>query len=186
MSFGTPHGRFQDVIRTNLGFWRKRSFLGSRALLRNAHRRQPTTGIGPMGEAVTSPTLLRHDHDPHRLETSAAPARIGSFASKRHGWSLVLLALHHRIRPFPHCEMDINALPSPPAMLVKHTARHRLLRRQPTPGEHRYCDRRSQPPFGAKMCVSTVYVIPIAPQDRQTVEVPCERDQITGRGGGAW
>jgi hypothetical protein len=26
----------------------------------------------------------------------------------------------------------------------------------------------------------------IAPQDRQTVQVPCERDPMTVRGGGAW
>jgi hypothetical protein len=36
------------------------------------------------------------------------------------------------------------------------------------------------------MCVSNAYVIPIAPQDRQTVQVPGERDQMTGRAGGAW
>jgi hypothetical protein len=35
LSSGTPHGWFQDVIRTNLWSCRKRSFLGSRALLYN-------------------------------------------------------------------------------------------------------------------------------------------------------
>ena len=53
---------------------------------------------------------------------------------------------------------------------------------QPNPA----CLSRPQAHRSRSTRASTVYVIPIAPHDRQTVEVRCERDQITGRGGGAW
>ena len=67
--------------------------------------RQPTTGIGPMGEVVTClhcRHYLRHDHDLHRLETSAAPARIGSFASVTAGpscsWLFTIASGHSLLR----------------------------------------------------------------------------------------
>jgi hypothetical protein len=88
--------------------------------------------IGSMGEVVICRYCCRHDHDPHRLETSAAQVRIGSFASVTAGPSfswLITIAI------------SANALPSPPAGPMKHTAPHRRLRRPPTPGDHRHRDR---------------------------------------------
>jgi hypothetical protein len=44
--------------------------------------------------------LLGHDHDPQRLDTSAASSEFGSiFGCHRHGWLLLLQLLHHDIRP---------------------------------------------------------------------------------------
>jgi hypothetical protein len=67
--------------------------------------RQPTTGIGPVGEVVTClhcRYYLRHDHDLHRLETSAAPAMIGSFASVTAGpsfsWLFTIASGHSLMR----------------------------------------------------------------------------------------
>ena len=46
------------------------------------------------------PLVLGHDHDPQRLDTSAAPSEIGSiFGCHRHGGFLLLQALQHDIRP---------------------------------------------------------------------------------------
>ena len=119
-------------------------------------RPSATTGIGPVGEVVTCRRYLRHGS---RSASARNLGGIGSAASRANNVTAraVLLVLHHRIWQFPLWR-NTNPLPSPPAMPVTHTARHRLLRGQPTPGKHRHHNRR-----GAKMCVSTVYVLPIAP-----------------------
>jgi hypothetical protein len=44
--------------------------------------------------------MLWHNHNPKRLDTPTAPAKIGSIAGRhRHGWFLTFQALRHGIRP---------------------------------------------------------------------------------------
>jgi hypothetical protein len=46
------------------------------------------------------PIVLGHDHNPQRLDTSAASSEISSIAGlHRHGWLFLLQGLHHDIRP---------------------------------------------------------------------------------------
>jgi hypothetical protein len=46
------------------------------------------------------PIVLRHDHDPQRLDTPTAPSEIGGiFGCHRHGWLLLLQLLQCDIRP---------------------------------------------------------------------------------------
>jgi hypothetical protein len=49
MSSGTPSGRFQDVIRTNLSFAENGRFREA-GLYAAIYVRRPTTDIGPKGE----------------------------------------------------------------------------------------------------------------------------------------
>ena len=112
------------------------------------HVRQPTRGIGPVGEVVTcrhccGMTTIRIGSKPRRRRPGSAASPASRLVRRSPGSS----PSHQAI---PSCEISANALPSPPAGPMKHTARHRLLRGQPTPGDHRYRDRRSQPPSGAR------------------------------------
>jgi hypothetical protein len=67
--------------------------------------------------------MLGHDHKPQRLDTSAAPAKVGSiFGCHRHDWLLLLQALHQDIRP--SLAQDIQHL-TPLDILVRyHHHRH--------------------------------------------------------------
>jgi hypothetical protein len=141
MSSGTLYGRFQDVIGTNLRSAENGRFWEA-ATCSAIHVNPPTTGIGPR-------MVIRHHRDLNRLETSAAPNGVGSRSR---------LVPHAPGSSPPHqavrsCDISADTLPSLPAMPVKHTARHRLMRGPPTPGDHRHRDRRSEPPSGAR-CVS--------------------------------
>jgi hypothetical protein len=65
------------------------------------HSDQTATGIGPMmSDMIACRSCRGHDHDPQRLDASVAPFEVSGVDGRHsHGWSLVLQALRHEIRP---------------------------------------------------------------------------------------
>ena len=156
------YSRFQDVFGTNRQLCRKRSFSGNRAFCSGAVSRPRASARwarwSPAYTADTTSDMITIciGSKPRRHRPGSAASPASRLVRRAPGSS----PSHQAI---PSCEISANALPSPPAGPAKHTAGHHLMRGQPTPGEHRYRDRRSQPPFGAKMCVSNALRHPDRP-----------------------